>query len=337
MASGPNLGENGVRATNDGLAYMCPGSLVIGTDPDFNLPWPTIRVPSALEIFRRVLNFGKYDCEISDKGRYESETISKLGGVDCAGDAFRDAGTSALFHKFLDRSPSAKDGGVLLKDQRRYLDFVAISKLLGSNEFATEIIDSYISRKILYRGFVLACRHCSSVEWFSVDEIGHTFTCRRCGNTQQYGKASWRNGNEPAWFYKLDEIVYQAVLNNSAAPILTLAAIRRSAKDSFLLCPELRISVQGDKKHRMEIDICCIPDGKLCIGEAKSNGTLATNDVSAGDAAARYRDLAEKIGATGVIFSTSTAEWDKASQSAMHATFKALPHIELLTLVAADL
>jgi hypothetical protein len=38
----------------------------------------------------------------------ESETIAKLGGVGHAGDAFRYARTSALFHKFLDRSRQLK-------------------------------------------------------------------------------------------------------------------------------------------------------------------------------------------------------------------------------------
>jgi hypothetical protein len=69
IASGPNLAENSVRASNDGLAYICPGSFVMGTDPDFNLVRPSIRVPDAFDIFRNALVYCGYDCEISDKGR----------------------------------------------------------------------------------------------------------------------------------------------------------------------------------------------------------------------------------------------------------------------------
>jgi hypothetical protein len=131
--------------------------------------------------------------------------------------------------------------------------------------------------------------------------------------------------------------VYQALLNNSVAPILTLSALREKCTDSFLFCPELRIRAQGDEKHFMELDICCIPDGQLCIGEAKSNGTLAAKGVSATEAAAKYRDLAVKLGATRVVFNTSSQTWDKASETAIDSVFNAFPHIAVSRLVASNL
>jgi len=340
VAAHPNLGEWSVRIGNDGLAYMCPGALVMGVDADFNLVRPSIRVPNALEIFRRTLSYCGYDCAISDKGRYESETIDKLGGIESAGRVFRASKPRALLEKFLDQSPPEEgvfDEGVFLKDQRRYLNFAAIVKLLASTVSATEAIDHYISRGVFYRGLVLRCSHCSDVGWFSIGEITHTFTCRRCGKSQQYTKSNWRHPDEPSWFYKLDEIVYQALMNNSAVPILTLGALREKCKESFLFCPELRIKVPGDKKHFMELDICCIADGELCIGEAKSNGTLATNGVSASVAAGKYRDLAAKLGATRVIFSTSSQAWDETSETAIASTFNAFPHILVSKLAASDL
>jgi hypothetical protein len=87
----------------------------------------------------------------------------------------------------------------------------------------------------------------------------------------------------------------------------------------------------------MELDICCIPDGKLCIGEAKSNGTLASKGISAGTAAAKYRDLAVRLGATRVVFTTSTDAWDKPSEKAIDSAFGALPHIQVSTWAASDL
>jgi hypothetical protein len=210
-------------------------------------------------------------------------------------------------------------------------------KLLGSAVSATAVIDDYISRKIFYRGLILRCSNCCDVGWFSVDEITHNFTCRRCGKNQQYTKANWRHPDEPSWFYKLDEIVYQALLNNSAVPILTLDALREKCKESFLFCPELRINVHGEKRNFMELDICCVPDGKLCIGEAKSNGTLAAKGVSASEAATKYRDLAVKLGATRVIFSTSSQAWDQASEIAIDSSFSSLPYILVSKLVASDL
>jgi hypothetical protein len=253
---------------------------------------------------------------------------------------FRNTSHRALLEKFLDQTKPKKDvfdEGVPLADGRRYLNFNAVVKLLSGPDRATEVIDDYIGKEVFYRGLILKCANCSDVEWFSISEITQTFTCRRCGKNQQYTKSSWRHPGEPSWFYKLDEIVYQALLNNSIAPILALNALREKCKDSFLFCPELRIRAQRNEKHFMELDICCIPDGQLCIGEAKSNGTLAAKGVSASEAAAKYRDLAVKLGAAQVIFSTSSPAWDKASETAIDSVFNALPHIVVSKLVASDL
>jgi hypothetical protein len=340
VAVDQNSDESTVRVGNDGLAYMCPGAFVAGNDPDFNLVRPFIRVPNAFDIFRRVLSHCGYDCEISDKGRYESETIDKLGGIESAGRVFRNPSLRALFDKFLDRSAPAKDifdEGVPLKDDRRYLNLAAIVKLVGGTTLAISVIDDYISKGLFYRGLILKCSHCSNVDWFSISEITHTFTCRRCGKNQQYKKSNWRHPDEPSWFYKLDEMAYQALVHNSVVPILTLGALREKCKDSFLFCPELRITEDSSQKHFMEIDICCVPDGKLCIGEAKSNGTLASKGISAGTTAAKYRDLAIRLGATRVVFTTSTEAWDKTSEQAIDSAFGALPQIQVSTWAASDL
>ncbi len=338
MCYDPNLSD--VRSGNGGLTYVCPGSFVRGTDADFNLVRPSIRVPDAFDVFRQTLANCGYDCEISDKGRYESVTIDKLGGIEAAGRAFRDSNLAGLFQKFLDKGQPGKgvhDDGVPLKDERRYLNFATITKLLKTPARASQVIDDYVARELFYRGLILACSYCSNVAWFSIGELTQAFTCRRCGKNQQYTKSSWKHPDEPSWFYKLDELVYQALSYNSVVPILTLSALRAKHKESFLFCPELRITAHGQKKHFMELDICCIPDGKLCIGEAKSNGSLTTSAISANEVAEKYRNLADKLGAARVTFSTSESQWDTTSETAIEATFATCPHIVVSKMTASDL
>lgn len=336
----PNLAETSIRIGNDGLAYICPGAFVVGSDVDYNLVRPTIRVPSAIDLFRRALSHANYDCQISDKGQYESEVISKLGGLELAGRVFRDSASAALFDKFLDQNRPGNgvyDDGVYLKDQRRYLNFAAIAKLLGSAASATATIDHYISKAIFYRGLIFRCQYCSNVEWYSIDEVTHAFTCKRCGRNQQYTKSIWKRPDEPSWFYKLDEIVYQALRNKSTVPILTLDSLRRKTRDSFLFCSALRINRQGDQKHFIELDICCIPEGQFCIGEAKSNGTLSAVGVPATALAQKYQQLADELGIPKVVFSTSAQIWDKSSEIAIESAFNNYPHITVSKLTAADL
>jgi hypothetical protein len=338
LASGPNLSD--VRAGLDGVAFQCPGIMVRGDDIELQMLRLSVSVPGPEEIFRIALDNCGYDRELSDKGRYESETIKKFGGIEGAGYAVRHSQTSQLLKEFLNKNgptDGVYDEGVFLSDKRRYLNFARILKLLPDEAFARKIVDEYIAKGVFYRGLVLKCNRCSDLAWFSIAEITQNFTCRRCGTNQQYTYPSWRYPNEPSWFYKLDEMVYQTLYHNGDVTLLTLDALRRESKNSFQFAPELSIKPRGTDKSAMEIDLPCIMNGKMIIGEAKSVSTLATKGVTAAQAAAKYRDLAEQLGASGVIFSTSAPDWDAATHKALDAVFAGYPHLKVHRYTAAQL
>jgi hypothetical protein len=336
--SGSNVGD--ARSGIDGVSYMCPGIMVMGNDMETNTLRPSVHVPDAESIFRITLDDCGYQCKISDKGRYEAESVQRFGGLEEIAYALRVGKYRALLKKFLDLSKSQKgvyDEGVPLKDDRRYLNFSTISKLLDSEDLARKTIDEYIAKGILYRGYVFKCDRCSDVGWFSIAEVDQTFTCRRCGVNQQYTQESWKHPNEPSWFYKLDEMIYLMLQNNGDVPLLTLNQLRSQSDNSFLYCPELRITPTGSTKMYLEIDVCCITNGRLCIGEAKSVDTLATKDLNAPQTAERYRDLALKLGAITVVFSTSKPQWNDTTRDAIRTTFKDYPHIRVRELTATNL
>lgn len=338
LASGPNLSD--VRAGIDGVAFQCPGMLVRGDDIELQMLRLSVSVPGPEKIFRIALANCGYDCEVSDKGRYESETISKFGGIEGAGHAVRHHQTSQLLKEFLsNKGPTVGvfDDGVFLNDKRRYLNFACILKFLSDEAFARKTVDDYIAKGVMYRGLVLKCNRCSDLAWFSIAEVTQNFTCRRCGRNQQYTYPSWHYPNEPSWFYKLDEMVYQMLHHNGDVTLLTLDALRHESKDSFQFASELGIKPEGAVKSTMEIDLPCIMKGKMLIGEAKSVGTLATKGVTAAQAAMKYRDLAEQLGAYGVIFSTSMPDWDETTHKAIDAAFKRYPHLKVYRYTAAQL
>jgi hypothetical protein len=337
LAYAPNLDT--VRAGRDGVTYECPGPVVTSSDMELQILRPTITIPGPEKIFRIVLADCGYECAVSDKGRYESETIKKFGGIEQVGWALRHNKLSVLLREFLNADGPKKgvyDAGVYL-DKRRYLNFDCMIKLLGDQSLARATVDDYIARQILYRGFVLKCIRCSAIGWFSVAEITENFTCRRCGINQQYTQASWKTPNEPAWFYKLDEMVYQMLQHRGDTTLLTLNALRAKAKTSFHFAPELAIRPLGTAKSSIEVDIPCIKDGEMYIGEAKSVDTLAAENFTAGEVAARYRDLAEKMNASGVIFSTSAAGWNETTKEAIGRAFESHRHLKVLTMSCENL
>jgi hypothetical protein len=72
-----------------------------------------------------------------------------------------------------------------------------------------------------------------------------------------------------------------------------------------------------------------VMDNSLCIGEAKSNGDLKANGQSAAKVAKRYRNLANDIGATTVVFATTQNSWDAGSIAAIDAAFADLYYVKV--------
>jgi hypothetical protein len=169
VITGSNVGE--VRTSKEAVTYMCPGALAMGDYMETNMLRPSIHVPDAEEIFRIVLDDCDCRSKTSDKGRYEDTTVIKFGGLDKAGYALWSDKHRMLLMKFLDKSESVKgvvDQGVFLKsDQRRYMDFVSINKIMGSPSLSYELIDEYVERGILYRCYIFVCENCSDAAWHS--------------------------------------------------------------------------------------------------------------------------------------------------------------------------
>ncbi len=338
LASGPNIGP--VRAGIDGLTYQCPGTYTVGDDIELQMLRLNISVPRPEKIFSIILAASGYECSLSDKGRYENETIEKFGSLENAASALRHPTLSGLLKEFLNMqrpSQGVFDEGVFLGDKRRYLNFDRILALVNDATVAYTTIDDWISRKIFYRGVVLKCARCADVAWHSIADITERFTCLRCGTNQQYIHESWRHPDEPSWFYKLDEMVYQTLRHHGDATLLTLDALRRQTPMSFQFCPELTLTPKGASGPIMEIDVCCVMQGSIVIGEAKSIDTLAEPNISAIKAATKYALLAERMGATGLVFSTAAAAWNARTTQALGALKNSHPYLRHYRYTAVNL
>lgn len=318
FVTGNNVHE--ARASMDGLAYQCPGAMVIGDDLELQMLRVEIAVPSSDTIFRIVLQHAGYQTILSDKGRYASETTLKMGGLDRLVAVMRDEKRASLLRKFLDHSKNQEgvhDQGAMLTDRRRYMDFTAISKILDGEDFTVSLIDDWIARGILYRGFILKCSRCLNTAWFSVENLTQMFTCPRCATQQQYRRENWLTTKEPPWHYKLDEIVYQFLHHHGDVALLAADVLQREAQRRFLYSSELKIRSEANPDKKLEIDICSIVNNKIVIGEAKSNGSLKDDDQKPAQVVAKYRSLAKEMGASAVAFATTEPAWDEASQTAI--------------------
>jgi hypothetical protein len=197
---------NGVRAGADGLAYFCPNFGTIGgVNVDAYLVRPKCVLPDAIEIFQHLASLNDMSCRPSAQGFYTQESAQKFGALATLAAELRDPMTRSILEKYTDTtSDGGADDGVLIRpERRRYLDLPAVTKLMGTEIKSIGLIDRWVERAVLYRGFLIKCMFCRTASWFGLGELQSTFACKRCARTQTYTARHSLRPGQPAWFYVL--------------------------------------------------------------------------------------------------------------------------------------
>lgn len=275
-----------VRSAQDGTSYVSHswGFVPAGTRLDQRLARLRLRMPAATEIFGALLGTAGMRAEVSQAGIYTSGAMDIFGGFTELVRAYGHPTSRAVLESF--RTPARRrtsadedkmPGVYLIPLQRRFLSLSDLQQASGAElTKMRELVDSYIARGILYRGIVLGCPRCRFVGWYRAGEFSQTFTCTRCRSSWPLESKIWRDPpDEPTWRYELNEIVYQAVIANALAPVLTLQSLRADARLGFQFTPELNVYEMGAAQVLAELDICAVVEGKICIGEAKTVDRLA--------------------------------------------------------------
>lgn len=316
-----NYSTDDIRISRYGIDYFCPNIFYFGGDIDTTVVRPKLRILEPFEVFKEIFKEAGYHLDYSDKGNYEKESIAKFGSLKALAETLKKTEFQLLFDKFVDESANKEgvyDEGVLLStDKRRYLDFSAILKIIGDKEKVIKLIDEFTENRVFHRGYIFKCERCRNADWYSIDEIGSHFECKRCGAEQIYKISHWRIPEEPRWYYKLDEVIYQGYINDMIVPILTLYNLKASAKESFLFIPATEFRKHGTSpKPDLESDICCVVDGEIVLGECKKEDTLPQRTIQ------RYKSIVEEIGVDRLVFSTMASEWSATTESNIKKYFQ---------------
>jgi hypothetical protein len=203
---------------------------------------PRLRNPSSTDLFKALFEAAGYRAEVSQAGRYSTGMIEALQGLSSAAAELKDPSRVRLFEAYRKRTRSGRDPGVWLDGtKRRYLSFWDIRRVTGmTREDARVLIDTYLQRGVLTRGWCLKCPRCNYAAWYAHDDVGQWFRCLRCRVESLITASTWRQPSEPMPFYQLDELVFQAVDNDARAPLLALDHLRRETR-SFLFAPEIDV------------------------------------------------------------------------------------------------
>jgi hypothetical protein len=317
----PKFDQQNSRSGADALAYVCPTRLSVASHAGTHVSRPKIQLVDAFHTFQILASAEGNWVRRSDKGVYTTEVVAKIGTLEQAATFFRDQRYRSLLDVYkaqraggkLDSSP-----GYFLGDKRRYLRFSDIQHILGSSEEAMRLIDLLIYKKLLYRGFLFRCSYCRLMAWYDVTEITTLFRCKRCRREQMYGQLNWKESNEPAWYYQLDELFYQGYNSDMHVSVLALARSGRFERD-FMYCHDLDLIQQDKTKPWMETDFSCILGGRVVLGEAKTEDRL--DDTAAKERAMldSYGVAAKMLRAEKLVFATFSEEWSTGTLSRIDA------------------
>lgn len=123
--------------------------------------------------------------------------------------------------------------------------------------------------RVFLKGFKLKCRHCSSQFWYHINEVKETINCKGCIEDFPFPV-------EPKFAYKLNDLIKNSIFQASGlrdgnlTVVRTLVSMQRKSHQSFYYSPQLNLyDSYHSNKPCAEIDIICLSEGKLIIGEAK--------------------------------------------------------------------
>ncbi|MBI4100704.1 hypothetical protein HY439_03125 [Candidatus Microgenomates bacterium] len=312
----PISNAHDVRISSEGISYFCPNISYFGGDIDVVLMKPKLNLIEPIEIFREYYKEAGYkQVSISDKGQLSQRAIAKFGSLDRVGVFLIPEKNRNLIEKFIKAPPTADESTgeeIVFVNQRNYLNFKSIAITLGDEKEAISLIDEFILKEIFHKGFIFHCEACLKSDWYGVESITSKFKCSRCGHEQTYSHKHWKSPQEPSWYYKLDEVIREGFVQNMTVPLLTLYFLKRKSPESFLYVPELGLWKDNVEKNRpdLEIDINCIADGKIIVGEAKTNN-ISKEDINI---YAAFVKLLKKY-PDEVVFSTLNNDWSSDIKS----------------------
>jgi hypothetical protein len=299
-----------IRTSRDGLTFASPnfGLVMAGAPPEARLASPLLRFPSADVIFAELAAGANAHIERSTAGRRSAIAVEMWGSFRALADDLAGP-VRKLLDAFL--PPKGADGDYGIGYEIRGNGYVAIEDaakvLAASLPDARNILDRLLTLNALRQGFLLYCARCRTYDFYRIEQVGPTFECHACGHASSLTRGQWYEQDpEPHWYYAIDQVVRDLLVTHGDVPLLAAADLGRGTS-SLLWCPELEIT---DATGSVEIDICAVVDGRIVIGEAKSNATLR-GDKGTEDVAKGLAHAAQVLSADEIVLATSRTRWAK--------------------------
>jgi len=229
--------------------------------------------------------------------------MQMFGGFKELCNALRDPHVRAVIDAFRGQ-PKGTPGRHLSSDNRRYLTWKHFEKLLPDDVRPTTV-ERLIGRGVLRRGLILKCARCRQEAWHALGALGETFECNRCHLEQILDRRRWLGEDEPAWCYRMAEVLYQFLEHDGELPLLAVQEMFDASTRPVAHAFELEVVPPGRK--RREVDIFSTDGYRLWVGEANKDGRFEAGRLPF------LANLAAVLDAYGVVLTTSRSDWPPAT------------------------
>jgi hypothetical protein len=312
----PGWYEANMRAGSDGVSYMSTrmGFVAAGSTLEQTVARPRLRLATASQMVELLANAAGLTATHSAAGRFTGAMIDLFGGLEASATALRNPATSATLEGYLSNAGSGTDPGVFLETvSRRFLTLDDVTRLGSTTaEQARATLDELLTKRVLDRGLVLACGRCRHAAFYRIAELDRTFTCNRCNSTADIVQQRWKIPvEEPAWYYALDEVVFQALRHDGWDIVHTLSRLQEHTR-AFLWSPQTEMR-EGNRLVG-ELDVLVVADGRLIVGEAKRGDRLEDTAQAERQLVGRLIGLAVALTADTLVLASRT-NWSQRTRN----------------------
>ncbi|QJW82556.1 hypothetical protein [Burkholderia glumae] len=174
---------------------------------------------------------------------------------------------------------------------------------------------------VFHRGHEWVCRHCSHRNWAAVDALRGMLSCAVCRRDHALPIDLHLD-------FRLNEFISTCVREHDTLTMVwALSELQRQARRSFIFAPQTALFRSYPERPRQppdrELDIVCVVDGKLTLGEAKSSVAM----ISATEIAT-LAEVANELTPDVVVLAARTGDQRKLDEKVRDLQGLIPAHIE---------
>jgi hypothetical protein len=139
-----------------------------------------------------------------------------------------------------------------------------------SREEMHEGLDELLEIGVLRLGTEDTCPACKLNTWYHVNELRQHVTCTGCGAAHSLGATK-------RWSYSLNTLAQNSVSQGVIGVVYALASLASHSHGFFIFSPSLNLFRSDPRVVWREVDIICVAEGDLVIGEV-NEGYVQENE-----------------------------------------------------------